>query len=69
VTAAWRLGGQAVTIAGAAAAGTMTGLLGNRPQPVLAAAGGLTLLITAAAWAAGLRRQDAASVTAAMRGN
>ena len=68
VTGAWRLAGQAVTILGALLAGTLTGLLGNDPRPVMAAAGLLTVLSTAVAWAAGLRKADGAAVTLAMLG-
>lgn len=65
VTAAWRLAAQIVTPVGAVAAGAMTGLLGGSPRPVFAVAGGLTIVTVAGAWAAGVWRPDAATVTAA----
>lgn len=65
VTAAWRLAAQIVTPVGAVAAGAMTGLLGGNPRPVFAVAGGLTIVTVAGAWAAGVWRPDAATVTAA----
>jgi predicted MFS family arabinose efflux permease len=68
VTSTWRLAGQAVTILGALLAGTMTGLLGNDPRPVMAAAGVLTMLSTAAAWALGIRKQDTSEIAMSMLG-
>jgi hypothetical protein len=59
VTAAWRLGGQGITLAGAIAAGAMAALLGGDPRPVFAAAGSLTLLTVAVAWFAALRTEPA----------
>jgi MFS family permease len=59
VTSAWRLAGQAVTVLGALLAGTLTGLLGNDPRPVMAAAGVLAVVSTAAAWLLGIRKEDA----------
>jgi MFS family permease len=67
VTASWRLGGQAVTLAGGVLAGVMAGLLGNDPRPVFAAAGVLTLLTVAAAWFAGLQKAPAAEVASQFR--
>jgi len=69
VTAAWRLGGQGVTLAGAVLAGAATALLAGNPRPVLAAAGVLTILCTAVAWLAALRKEDGASVTQALFGS
>ncbi len=68
VTAAWRLAGQAVTLAGAVLAGAMAGLRGNDPRPVFAAAGTLTVLSTSIAWLAGLRKEDAASIAVSLHG-
>jgi MFS family permease len=67
VTASWRLGGQAVTLAGGVLAGAMAGLLGNDPRPVFAAAGVLTLVTVAAAWFAGLQKAPAAEVASQFR--
>jgi MFS family permease len=67
VTASWRLGGQAVTLAGGVLAGAVAGLLGNDPRPVFAAAGVLTLLTVAAAWFAGLQKAPAAEVASQFR--
>jgi hypothetical protein len=67
VTASWRLGGQAVTLAGGVLAGVTAGLLGNDPRPVFAAAGVLTLLTVAAAWFAGLQKAPAAEVASQFR--
>src|SRR5712691_1948097 len=49
-TASWRLGGKAVTLAGALLAGATAAALGNDPRPVFAAAGSLTLLTVTVAW-------------------
>jgi hypothetical protein len=68
VTAAWRLGGQAVTLAGAVLAGAATALLAGDPRPVLAAAGVLTILCSGVAWLAALRKEDGASVAVALLG-
>jgi predicted MFS family arabinose efflux permease len=68
VTAAWRLGGQGVTLAGAVLAGAATALLAGDPRPVLAAAGLLTILCTAVAWLAALRQEDRAGVALAVLG-
>jgi hypothetical protein len=68
VTAAWRLGGQAVTLAGAVLAGAATALLAGDPRPVLAAAGVLTILCAGVAWLAALRKEDGASVAVALLG-
>jgi hypothetical protein len=68
VTAAWRLGGQGVTLAGAVLAGAATALLAGHPRPVLTAAGLLTILCTAVAWLAALRKEDRASVALAVLG-
>ena len=57
VTACWRLGGQAVTLAGGLLAGALTELAGNNPRPVFAGAGFLTLVTVAVAWSAGLRKE------------
>lgn len=65
VTSTWRLASQAVTILGALLAGTMTGLLGNDPRPVIAAAGVLTVAATAGAWLLGIRKQDASAIATA----
>ena len=62
VTASWRLGGQAVTLAGAVVAGAAAGLLGGNPRPVFAVAGSLTLLTVAGAWFTGLQKVPAAEV-------
>jgi MFS family permease len=67
VTASWRLGGQAVTLAGGVLAGATAGLLGNDPRPVFAAAGVLTLLTVGAAWFAGLQKTPAAEVASHFR--
>jgi predicted MFS family arabinose efflux permease len=66
VTASWRLGGQAVTIAGALVAGVMASLCGGDPRPVIAGAGLMTLLTVVIAWLAGLRRQDAPAAAVAL---
>jgi MFS family permease len=58
VTASWRLGGQAVTLAGALVAGAVATALGGDPRPVFAAAGALTLGTVAVAWQAGLRTEQ-----------
>ncbi len=50
VTASWRLGGKAVTLAGALLAGATAAALGNDSRPVFAAAGSLTLLTVTVAW-------------------
>lgn len=68
VTAAWRLGGQAVTFAGGLLAGAMAGLLGGDTRPVFAAAGSLTLVSVAVAWAAGLRREYRSGAASPLRG-
>jgi hypothetical protein len=68
VTACWRLGGQAVTLLGGVLAGLVASLLGGDPRPVFAVAGSLTLLTVAAAWLAGLRKEDAAAVAASLLG-
>jgi predicted MFS family arabinose efflux permease len=62
VTASWRLGGQAVTLAGAIIAGAAAGLLGGDPRPVFAVAGSLTLLTVAGAWFTGLQKVPATEV-------
>jgi hypothetical protein len=59
VTASWRLGSQAVTLAGAVMAGIAAATLGGDPRPVFAAAGSLTLITVTVAWLAGLRGQNA----------
>ena len=58
VIASWRLGGQAVTLAGAIIAGAAAGLLGGNPRPVFAVAGSLTLLTVAGAWFTACRRRQ-----------
>jgi hypothetical protein len=68
VTASWRLGGQLVTMLGALFSGLAAGLLGDDPRPVFLVAGSLTLACTAAAWVAGLRKEDAADVAVALLG-
>ena len=68
MTAAWRLAGQAVTLAGAVLAGTLAGLLGNDPRPVFTAAGTLTVLSTSIAWLVELRREDASSIAVSLLG-
>jgi MFS family permease len=68
VTASWRFGGQATTLAGGVLAGAMAGLLGNDPRPVFAAAGCLTLLTVAVAWFAGLQKEDRAQVAVSLTG-
>jgi MFS family permease len=68
VTAAWRLGGQSVTLIGGVLAGAGAGLLGGNPRPVFAVAGALTLLTAAVAWLAGLRRTDVSAVSVALLG-
>ncbi|HEX3491523.1 MAG TPA: hypothetical protein VHU92_19405 [Streptosporangiaceae bacterium] len=68
MTAAWQLGGQGVTLAGAVLAGAATALLAGNPRPVLTAAGLLTILCTAVAWLAALRKEDRASVALAVLG-
>lgn len=55
VTAAWRLGGQAVTLAGGLAAGALAGMFGG-PRPVLAGAAVLTVVAVAVGWAASIRK-------------
>jgi MFS family permease len=62
VTASWRLGGQAATLAGGVLAGAVAGLLGNDPRPVIAMAGFLTLLIVPVAWFGGLRKEDTSRI-------
>jgi MFS family permease len=57
VTASWRLGGQAVTLAGALLAAAVATALGGDPRPVFAAAGALTLGTVAVAWQAGLHTE------------
>ena len=69
VTAAWRLGGQAVTLAGAVLAGAATALLAG--EPAAGARGGRVLTILCAvgvAWLAALRKEDGASVAVALLG-
>ncbi len=66
VTAAWRLGGQSVTLLGGLLAGAAASLLGSDPRPVFAAAGILTLCCSAAAWLTGLRREDSGQLAAAL---
>lgn len=66
VTASWRLGGQAVTLAGALVAGALASLCGGDPRPVIAGAGLVTLLTVAVAWLAGLRRQNAPEAAVAL---
>src|SRR5262249_12495388 len=66
VTASWRLGGQAATLAGGLLAGVLASLCGRDPRPVIAGAGLVTLLTTAIAWLAGLRRQHAPEVGVAL---
>ncbi len=68
VTAAWRLAGQVVTLAGAVLAAAATALLAGDPRPVLAAAGLLTILCAGVAWLAALRKEDGASVAVALLG-
>jgi hypothetical protein len=68
VTAAWRLAGQAVTLAGAVLARAIAGVLGNDPRPVFAAAGILTVLSTSITWLAGLLKEDASSVAVSLLG-
>jgi hypothetical protein len=68
VTASWRLGSQAATLAGAVLADGLAGLLGGDPRPVFAAAGSATLLTTAAAWMAGLRKADPAGAALSLLG-
>lgn len=68
VTAAWRLGGQGVTLVGAVLAGAATALLAGDPRPVLAGAGVLTILCAGVAWLAALRKEDGASVAVALLG-
>lgn len=57
VTASWRLGGQAVTLAGGVLAGGLAALSGNDPRPVFAGAGILTLLTAGVCWLAVLRKE------------
>lgn len=64
VTASWRFGGQAVTLAGGVLAGALAGLLGSNPRPVIASAGCLTLLTVAVAWFAALQKENASGVRA-----
>jgi len=45
-----------------------TGLLGNNPRPVIAAAGCLTLLTVAVAWFAGLARESASGIAVRLLG-
>lgn len=68
VTAAWRLGGQGVTLAGAVLAAAAAGLLGGDPRPVLAGAGTLTIVSVGVAWLSALRKEDGAAVTVALLG-
>ncbi len=68
VTASWRLGGQAVTFAGALVAGAVASLCGGDPRPVIAGAGLITLLTVVTAWLAALRRQDAPEAAVALLG-
>ena len=62
VTGAWRLGSQAVTLAGGVLAGAAAALLGNDPRPVFAAAGTVTLVTVATAWLVALRHEDAGQI-------
>ena len=66
VTASWRLGGQAVTVAGALVAGAMASLCGDDPRPVIAGAGLMTLLTVVIAWLTGIRRQDVPEAAVAL---
>jgi MFS family permease len=66
VTASWRLGGQAVTVAGALVAGAMASLCGGDPRPVIAGAGLMTLLTVVIAWLTGIRRQDVPEAAVAL---
>jgi hypothetical protein len=56
VTASWRLGGKAVTFAGALLAGTTAAAMGNDPRPVFAVAGSLALLTVTVAPTSGPQR-------------
>ena len=69
VTASWRLGGQAVTLAGAVLAGTLAGVLGGDPRPVFAGAGSATLLTVAVAWLAGIGKEDTSAAAVALLGS
>jgi predicted MFS family arabinose efflux permease len=66
VTASWRLGGQAATLAGALVAGATASLCDGDPRPAIAGAGLMTLLTVVIAWLAGLRRQDAPEAAVAL---
>jgi hypothetical protein len=66
VTASWRLGGQAATVAGALVAGAMASLCGDDPRPVIAGAGLMTLLTVVIAWLTGIRRQDVRQAAVAL---
>jgi hypothetical protein len=66
VTSSWRLGGQAMTVAGALGAGAMASLCGGNPRPVIAGAGIMTLLTVVIAWLSGIRRQDAQEAAVAL---
>jgi len=66
VTASWRLGGQAVTVAGALVAGAMASLCDGDPRPVIAGAGLMTLLTVVIAWLTGIRRQDVPEAAVAL---
>jgi MFS family permease len=67
VTASWRLGGQAVTLAGGLLAGLIASLCGGDPRPVIAGAGLVTLLSVAIAWLTALRGQDEPEAAASLR--
>jgi hypothetical protein len=68
VTASWRFGGQAVTLAGGVLAGALAALLGNNPRPVIASAGCLTLLTVAVAWFAALQKENASGAAVRLLG-
>lgn len=68
VTGAWRLGSQAVTLAGGVLAGAAAGLLGDDPRPVFAAAGAVTLITVATAWLVALRHEEAGQLALSPRG-
>jgi MFS family permease len=68
VTSCWRLGSQAATLIGGLLAGSVASLLGGDPRAVFAVAGALTLVTTAAAWLAGLRKENAAAVAESLLG-
>jgi hypothetical protein len=63
VTAACRLVVEVGTPVGAVLAGAVTGLLGGDPRPVFTTAGGLSVLTVAVAWIAGLRGEQARTLT------